>query len=213
MKYKLTNEIKEFRGHTLHRIEALKDFGDVKAGDKGGWVASEDNLSHNGNCWVYDNAQVCEGAWIFGNARVYGNAEVYGNSWVFEYAQIFEYAKVYENARVYENVQVSGNAHVFGGVHVFGNARVYGNARVFGDACVDETTIFANNGQFGIVVSKTHIIVGCHIKPRVGDDTWGKVTPKQADNMGLKPELFKATRSLLKSLCKLVPKNKKGVII
>lgn len=35
-KYKLTEETKEYYGITLYRIEALKDFGTVKAGDKGG---------------------------------------------------------------------------------------------------------------------------------------------------------------------------------
>ena len=33
-KYKLTEESISFNGKTLHRIEALKDFADVKKGDK-----------------------------------------------------------------------------------------------------------------------------------------------------------------------------------
>ena len=44
-KYELTDETMEWEGHTLHRIKALRDFNDVKAGDLGGWVESEDNLS------------------------------------------------------------------------------------------------------------------------------------------------------------------------
>ena len=48
-KYKLTDETTNLLGRTLYRIEALKDFGDVKEGDKGGYVESEDNLSQNGN--------------------------------------------------------------------------------------------------------------------------------------------------------------------
>ena len=85
-KYKLTKETKEINGYTLHRIEALRDFGDVKAGDKGGWIESEKNLSHNDNCWVYGSAEVyggawvCDGAWVYGDARVYGNAEVCGDA-------------------------------------------------------------------------------------------------------------------------------------
>ena len=34
MKYRLTDETKVVSGHTLHRIEALKDFADVHKGDK-----------------------------------------------------------------------------------------------------------------------------------------------------------------------------------
>lgn len=41
MKYKIDyNEKLEYRGKTLYRIVALKDFLNIKAGDKGGWVES-----------------------------------------------------------------------------------------------------------------------------------------------------------------------------
>lgn len=48
-KYKLTDEILEVGGHVLHRIKALRDFGNVKKGDIGGWIECEDNLSHCGS--------------------------------------------------------------------------------------------------------------------------------------------------------------------
>lgn len=41
-KYKLTDKTIEHNGHILHRIEALKDFGDVKKGDLGGFVCTND---------------------------------------------------------------------------------------------------------------------------------------------------------------------------
>ena len=66
-KYELTNEMIEVNGVVLHRIKALGDFRDVEAGDLGGWVESERNLSHDGNAWVYDNARVCGNAWVDGN--------------------------------------------------------------------------------------------------------------------------------------------------
>ena len=37
-KYELTDETVKGYGHTLHRIKALKDFGDVKKGDLGGFI-------------------------------------------------------------------------------------------------------------------------------------------------------------------------------
>ncbi len=64
-KYKLTDETIEFDGKTLHRIRALRDFDDVKADDLGGFIQKEDNLSHDGNCWIGDYAKV------YGNAKVY----------------------------------------------------------------------------------------------------------------------------------------------
>ena len=44
-KYELTDNTINIDGITLHRIKALKDFSDVKAGDFGGWIEKEDNLS------------------------------------------------------------------------------------------------------------------------------------------------------------------------
>ena len=70
-KYELTNETKTLAGGTvLRRIRALRDlprFG-VKAGELGGFVEVENNLSQDGD------------AWVFGNANVYGYAEVSGNA-------------------------------------------------------------------------------------------------------------------------------------
>ena len=111
-KYELTNETREFQGRVLHRIRALKDFGGVRAGDLGGWVEKEDNLSQLGACWVYENALVC------GKARVGGKAQVYGNAWVYENALVYGNATVYENARVCENAVVYRNAAITGCMYI-----------------------------------------------------------------------------------------------
>ena len=103
-KYKLTNETIVHFGITLYRIEALMDFSDVKAGDKGGFVQSENNLSQLGNAWVYGDAKVYNNAWVYGNAKVYGKACVFGN------AEVYGYAKVYDKACVYGNAEVRGDA-------------------------------------------------------------------------------------------------------
>lgn len=93
-KYKLTEETIELVGKMLYRIEAVRDFGDVKAGDRGGYIQSEKNLSHDGDCWVSGNAlvfgdaQVSGNAWVFDNAKVSGNAWVFGNAWVSGDAEI-----------------------------------------------------------------------------------------------------------------------------
>ena len=123
MKYELTDETIDVSGTTLHRIKALKDFGNVKKGELGGYVKkgelggyveSEYNLSQIGNCWVYGNARVCGDAELCGNAKVCGNARVCGNAWVYGNAEVYGNAKVYGNARVYGNAEVCGNARVYG---------------------------------------------------------------------------------------------------
>ena len=78
-KYEFTDETKQLWGRMLHRIRAVADFGDVKAGDLGGWIEKEENLSHEGLAWVWGNAKVCGDAKVWGNAKVCDNAEVWGN--------------------------------------------------------------------------------------------------------------------------------------
>ena len=64
-KYKiLKDQYIEAIGKKLYRIQALKDFNGVKAGDTGGYIENESNLSQSDN------------AWVSGNTRVYGNAQV-----------------------------------------------------------------------------------------------------------------------------------------
>ena len=101
MKYEiLKDEFIEFDGRKLYRIRALKDFHNVKKGKVGGYIASERNLSHEGDAWVYGNACVYGDAWVYGNACVSGDARVSGD------------ACVYGDAQVYGNAQVAGNAQV-----------------------------------------------------------------------------------------------------
>ncbi len=80
-KYEFTEETKVICGRKLHRIRALRDFNDVKAGDLGGFIEKEENLSHEGNCWVYNNAKVYDNAIIYGNAEIYGCAVIYNGKW------------------------------------------------------------------------------------------------------------------------------------
>ena len=149
-KYELTSETKDFMGRTLYRIRALVSFGDVRAGDLGGWVEAEKNLGQDGNAWVYGNAEVYGNARVFGDARVYGNAEVYGDARVYGNAEVYGNARVFGDARVYGNAWVYGNAEVYGNARVFGDARVYGNAEVYGDARVyGNAEVYGNARVFG----------------------------------------------------------------
>lgn len=87
-KYRLTEETTKVGNRPLYRIQALRDFGNVKEGDIGGYIESEKNLSQDGNAWVYGNARVYGDAWVSGDAWVYGNAWVYGDAWVSGNAQV-----------------------------------------------------------------------------------------------------------------------------
>ena len=85
-KFILTDETIEMFGVTLHRIKAVRSFGNIKEGDLGGFVEKEENISENLEAWVYGdakvwgNAEVCDNAKVCDNAEVWGNAKVWGNA-------------------------------------------------------------------------------------------------------------------------------------
>ena len=99
-KYTLIDVTMEYAHRTLYRIKALRDFGNVKAGDIGGWVESYDNLSQEDNCWIFDNAIVRRRAKVYRHAKicqyakVQGDAKVRGRARVNGYATISGYAIV-----------------------------------------------------------------------------------------------------------------------
>lgn len=79
-KYRLTDQSMLYNGKMIYRIEALKDFNDVKKGEYGGFVESEDNLSQDGNCWVYGNAKLFDKSVVKDNACVYDKVKVMNNA-------------------------------------------------------------------------------------------------------------------------------------
>ncbi|WP_206108667.1 hypothetical protein [Paenibacillus thiaminolyticus] len=109
---------------TLHRIRALRNFGDVKAGDLGGWVESERNLSHGGNCWVYDDSAVFGRASVLGYASIRNGAMVYDNAFVAGEAVI-------DSSEVFGSAWVSGHAQVARGSLVYQRALIAGGTKVF----------------------------------------------------------------------------------
>ena len=162
----LKDDYINYRGITLYRIKALKDFKNIKAGELGGYVESEKNLSHDRNCWVYDNAKVYGNAQVYDNAEILNNAEVFGDAEVFGEAWVYEDAKVFGDAKVYGDAEVCGEAKIYGTAFVCGNANVYedaqacgdsyicGNAKIYGSAFVCE-----NAEVYGsVIINKGHII-------------------------------------------------------
>ncbi len=51
-KYEFTGKIKTVFGINFKQIRAIINFGCVVAGEIGGWIESEENLSQSGDAWV-----------------------------------------------------------------------------------------------------------------------------------------------------------------
>ena len=83
LKYEIT-DIQHPDNPKLFQIRALRDIplAIVNAGDLGGYIEHEGNLSQEGDCWidrdalVYDLARIYDNAHIATNVRVFENAQV-----------------------------------------------------------------------------------------------------------------------------------------
>lgn len=152
----LQNDSIQHEGRTLYRIKALRSFKWVSAGDLGGYIEGEHNLSQIGTCWVFDDAKIFDKAivrdeaeitneaQVFGEAIVADQAKVYGyanlrdDSMTMGHGEVCEYARLSNKAVVENHAKVYGHARVEGEASVRNFAEVYGNARVTGYSFVDD---------------------------------------------------------------------------
>ena len=136
-KYEITEETKEYNGIILYRIKALKDFGNVKAGELGGFIEKESNLSQSGNCWIYNDAKALN------NAMIYENAQIYNETIIRDYAKAF------------------GNVQLFERVNMRHNSIAHGDAKISGDITLADNTIVEGNANLsGSMVLEGHVVLG-----------------------------------------------------
>lgn len=128
-KYEIIDENTRLFGIFGHRIRALKDFSDVKAGDIGGFVSSEDNLSHEGDCWIYDNAMALQNSRVDQNAKLKNYSRAYDNAVISGNAELHNYAEAYKNCYVFDDVKM------------FGHSKVFDNAELFGDCILKDYAV------------------------------------------------------------------------
>ena len=159
-KYKIREDLSlYYYGRTIYRIEALKDFSDVKIGDIGGYVECEDNLNQSGNCWIYDNAKAMDESKVLGEAVVKNEAILMNKASVLEQCQILDYseikgfaivlgnAKIEEKAILCDKVVVFGRASISEYAEIRHSAQISGDARVFGEAQVSGNVHISDNAQ------------------------------------------------------------------
>ena len=83
-KYEIT-DIAHWRYPFLHRIRALRDIGNkIKAGDLGGFVESEQNLSFEpgDEAWLFDDSICCNEARVDKNSILKDEAVVSGRAYI-----------------------------------------------------------------------------------------------------------------------------------
>lgn len=116
-KYEIT-EITHPKYPWLHRIRARCQVNEqVGPGALGGYVQTEDNLSQDGTCWIYDQAICCEEAVVEDDGRMFDGAVARGSALISGDARMFERAVAEGNSSFFsgelkEDVRLSGNAVV-----------------------------------------------------------------------------------------------------
>lgn len=136
----LTNDSIIYNDKTLYRIRLLKDIGNgdtFKAGEIGGYIENEFNLSQDGECWVDKNSKV------IGNVKIYDNALI-NNSTVTNINN--EESKIHgESIIVNATVNISG-------CDIYDNAKIIdinwlSNSKVYGDSCLLGTCLLLDDSE------------------------------------------------------------------
>lgn len=218
-KYKLTDEITKIDGKTLYRIEAIIPFAKIHEGDLGGFIESEKNLSHEGDCWVYDDSMVS------GNAIVKDNAAVCDESWVKDDATVEGKALIRNGAIVGGKAIVKDTAWVDGG-SVYGDAVIEGDSQVRGSvsghAKIKDDVVVELGGEVidAEVSGATTVVKGCEINGDIKVNFIGRLKPIEITPEEFGPEYlgesdivkFKKTAKLLKEAIGLTESKKRKEI-
>ena len=135
-KFVLSIKAMTMSGRPIYRIRACRDipFLGVKKGDFGGWVEREENLSQEGDCWIFNEAQVRDRAVVSGDAivangaMVFESARISGNACVRDSAIVYGKAVVTDKAKVKDFSMVGGDSYLDGEFIASGNARINAQA-------------------------------------------------------------------------------------
>ena len=157
-KYEIT-DIAQEKHSFLHRIRALRDIGKkVKAGELGGFVESERNLSFEAgdDAWIFGCAIACNDAYVDKGSALLGESVVCGNAYVSQNSALSGHARAEDDAYI-RGSNLCGHARVSGCGMVLdspdtgcapilsGTCAVYG--RVCGDVHLTNTALIISGEE------------------------------------------------------------------
>lgn len=147
-KYEITDIVHE-KYPFLHRIRALRDIGDkVRAGDLGGFVEHEDNLSFKPG----------DDAWIFGDAIAAGCACVDQGARLFGKATVCDHTYVSQGAEMSGEARAEDFAYIRGSV-LCGHARAAGQSMILNSTDTGRAPSLSENCVvYGTVMGDIHVM-------------------------------------------------------
>ncbi len=187
-KYEIT-DIAHKKYPFLHRIRALRDIGEqVKAGDLGGFVESEGNLSFEAGdeAWIFDDAICAGGGYVDKNSRLYGYAIVCNHGYVSQDSAMSAHARVEDDAYI-RRADVCGHARVSGHGMVLSspdsgarpilseNCAVYGT--VLGDIHIMGTAVVISSEEIRNDTLDT-LVINEHGRSIIRDPSRDELAPK-----------------------------------
>lgn len=152
----------------LQRLQALRDIPEhgVKAGDLGGYVTKKVKLSHEGSCWIGEEAQVLGDVTITDNVYIGDNATINASytSWNYMYPgnllisdnvritgsvliELYHFSEKIpaQNKTIQGNVVITDNASLLNPSQIKGDVKIHGAATVGSHSILtDFTEIFGN---------------------------------------------------------------------
>lgn len=154
-KYEWTGASKKLdSGETVYQIQAIRDFGAVKAGELGGWVQGGRNLARRFGA-----------AWVEAGSEVYGNGRVSGNAIVAQNSRIGPGVKISGDVVVANHSSLKGSGGSFRRILVLDHAELNhvtvstptseGRIEIGGHAVVQETTLQSFARQPGQAITLT----------------------------------------------------------
>ena len=162
-KFELSNITMEYKGRTLYRIKATKDFSDVNKGDLGGWVQYEENLSQQGNCWLYDDSKCMDESRVTDNSIMRDFTEMYNCSKMHDYSKMYDYSKmhnyskmysdsiIYDYSKMYDHARMFADSAMFGASEMHDYSEMHGSSRMHGSMLKDKEKL---HGELFSIVEK-----------------------------------------------------------
>jgi len=195
-KYEIT-DIAHEKYPFLHRIRALRDVGkEVKAGDLGGFVECESNLSFEAGdeAWIFDDA-ICAGeGFVDKGSRLFGCAVVCGHGYVSQDSAMSAHSRVEDDAYI-RCADLCGHARVSGQGMVLASpdsgarpilsehcavyGTVQGDIHIMGTAVVISGEEIRNNTLDTLVINE-------HGRSIIRDPSRDELTPKISQAKGKK---------------------------
>lgn len=147
------------RMETMYRIQALKDIPrhGVKSGQIGGYVSSSGILSHQGDCWIGEDAKAYGNVQVLDNALLTNSTRVITRNGISKKIIISGDVKIRENAYVgldalpgsVNSSLISGYVDISGFAIVQSPCVIEGRVRIYGSAQFEMNCSILNNARVG----------------------------------------------------------------